>query len=452
MTIKVRLALLFAGLSLILLVGTLGSIYYSHANSRQTEFFERLRSQCYRVATLLSEVKAVDRDLLRVVDRNSIHRMYNEKVLLFNEKNVLMYSSLDDQPIPYSKELIDRIRKGGELAYHDQDGDDIVGVHYNGEGNDYVVLASAFDEYGQRELRNLSRTLLLSLFIGSLFIFGASYFYIGLAFRPIDRLSKAISGIDVDKLDQRIPVHNSKDEIDQLAVSYNLMLERLRQAFDLQRAFVNNASHELRTPLARMNAQVERGLSLPLASEEIRPILRTLQNDIAAQGGLVESLLLLQRLRSHIPTQRSLVRVDEALFASIEDVRTLFPGLHVGVDISEGITEDRQLIISINELLLRTAFRNLLQNAALYSADRHLEVELEAGKGILVLYFRNAGLAALPSDRVFEPFFRGPGAAPGSGSGLGLSIVQQVVEDAGGHVQYDFQDGHRFTLELPLVH
>lgn len=449
MTIKVRLALLFAALSLLLLVGTLGYIYYSHAASRQTEFFERLRSQCYRVATLLSEVKAVDRDLLRVVDRNSIHRLYDEKVLLFNEQDELMYSSLDDEPIPYSSELLRRIREGGELEYHDADGDDMVGVHYRGEGNDYVVLASAFDEYGQRELRNLGRTLLASLLIGSLFIFGASYFYIGLAFRPIDRLAQAVARIDVDRLDQRIPVRNSKDEIDRLAVGYNQMLQRLQEAFDLQRAFVNNASHELRTPLARMNAQVESALRMPPGSPGLAPVLRTLQNDIATQGGLVESLLLLQRLRSHIPMHRTLVRADEALFAAIDEVRTLHPGLHATVDIADGITDGRQLTVSANELLLRTCFRNLLVNTALYAADQRTTITLDHAPQALHIRFTNSGAEALDAERVFEPFFRGAGAEQRPGSGLGLSIVRQVVEDAGGTVRYLHDGRHRFDLVLP---
>ena len=116
MTTRVRLSLLFAGFSLVLLVGTLGYIYSSNAHSRQNEFFERLRTQCYRTATLLSEVKAADRDLLRVLDRNSIHRMLDEKVLLFNEKDELLYSSLDDEPIPYSHALLERIRNGGDMS------------------------------------------------------------------------------------------------------------------------------------------------------------------------------------------------------------------------------------------------------------------------------------------------------------------------------------------------
>ncbi|MFT3886169.1 MAG: HAMP domain-containing sensor histidine kinase [Flavobacteriales bacterium] len=452
MTIKVRLALLFAALSLLLLVGTLGYIYFSQSIARQDEFNERLRSQCNRVASLLSEVKAVDRDLLRVVDRNSIHRLYDEKVLLFNEANDLMYSSLDDEPIPYSRDVLNEVRREGEIEYHDADGDEIVGVHYTGEGHDYVVLASAFDRYGQKELSNLLRTLLISLIVGSAFIFGASYFYIGMVFKPIEQLNAAIQQIDVERLDHVLPVRNGKDEIDRLAVNYNHMLERLSDAFDMQRAFVNNASHELRTPMARMNAQVERALRLPQDSVELAPILHTLQGDIAAQADLVESLLLLQRLRAHIPSTRQLLRVDEHLYQSIEEVRMQHPALHAELHLDASITDDAQLVVLMNPLLLRTAFRNLLQNAAHYATDQHLTIAVEHHLGRVRLTFSNAGGQPLPAERVFGPFFRGEGTERVHGSGLGLSIVQQIAADAGGNAHYAFSDGmHRFTLELPLA-
>lgn len=453
MTLRARLAIVFAGLSLLLLLGSLGYIYATQAQSRQQEFYLRLEAQCVRVASLLDEVRQADRDLLRVIDINTIHRFHDEKVLLFNEHDELIYSSLDDEPIHYHAALIARIRAEGRVAYTDADHDEVVGIHFTENGSDLVVLASAFDTYGKRELANLSRTLMVSLGLGLLFIFGAAYFYIGFALRPIARLQQAITGIAVDRLDQHLPDQGGRDEIDRLAVSYNAMLERLREAFDLQRAFVQNASHELRTPLARMNAQVEHALALPTGSPGLHPVLRTLQQDIAAQGSLVESLLLLQRLQANIPVQRQHVRVDEALFACIEKLRSLHPQAHVKVDMDALITEDRQLTVAINELLLRTVLRNLLVNAVTYGADQRVQVALRPTGGWLKITVSNPGDSPLDQERVFEPFYRGAQAGGMHGSGLGLSIVQQVVKGSGGTVRYEFACGlHHFIVALPWLH
>lgn len=451
MSIKVRLTLVFMGLSLLLLVGTLGYIRTSQEVSRREEFFERLRDHANRMAGLLGDIEAADRSLLQVMDLHSIQRLYDEKVLIFNAADQLLYSSLDNEPIPYSLEQLRSIREGEELAYRDSDGDEVVGIHYAQGGQDLVILASANDRYGRQELENLTRTLWVSLVLGSLFIFGAGYFYIGLVFRPVERLNQAIAAIDVNKLDERLPVRDRPDEIDRLAVNYNHMLDRLREAFDLQRAFVNSASHELRTPLARMNAQVERALALPIGSPDLIGVLYVLQNDIAAQASLVESLLLLQRLQAHIPAQRTTLRIDEVLYASVDEVRIIHPRMQADVDLSEGIVEDKQLTVHMNELLLRTCFRNLILNAVTYAPDLKLHIVLEPLEAVLRITITNAGDEPLPAERVFEPFFRG--AQPGriKGNGLGLSIVRQIVLEAGGSIRYLHDGAHRFTVELPTT-
>ncbi len=451
MSIKVRLTLVFMGLTLLLLIGTLGYIRTSQEVSRREEFFERLRDHAMRMAGLLGEMETADRGRLQLLDLHSIQKLYDEKLLVFNAKDELLYSSLDNEAIPFSREQLKAIRNGEALAHRDSDGDEVVGIHYNEQGQDLVVLASAYDRYGRQELQNLTRTLWISLLLGSFFIFGAGYFYIGLVFRPVERINKAIAEIDVHKLDQRLPVRDRSDEIDRLAVNYNEMLERLREAFDLQRAFVNSASHELRTPLARMNAQVERALALPAGSAEFPAVLLDLQLDIGSQAALVESLLLLQRLQAHIPTPGGPLRVDEVLYAAAEEVRVLHPELRTDVDLSESIIADGQLIVQMNELLLRTACRNLIANAAVYSTDGRTRIHLATGVREIHITFRNSGADPLPTERVFEPFFRGTQPGRIKGNGLGLSIVRQIVLEAGGSITYVYDGEHRFAMVLPLA-
>lgn len=451
MSIKVRLTLVFMGLSLILLLGTLGYIRTSQEVSRRNEFFERLNDHAIRMASLLSEMESADRGRLQLMDRHSIQKLYDEKVLVFNAEDQLVYSSLDNEVIPYSRQQLRAIREGRPLAYRDSDGDEVVGIHYTGVGQDLVVLASAYDRYGRQELNNLTRTLWISLVLGSLFIFGAGYFYMGLVFRPVERLNQAIAMIDVNKLDQRLPVRDRSDEIDRLAVNYNEMLERLREAFDLQRVFVNSASHEIRTPLARMNAQVERALALPVGSPELATELHVLQRDIAAQGALVESLLLLQRLQAHIPTPSQPLRVDEVLYTAADEVRSVHPKLHMDVDLSESILADSQLIVQMNDLLLRTAFRNLITNATLYSPDGAVNIRLVPETCAIRIRISNAGDEPLPAERVFAPFFRSTRQGNVKGHGLGLSIVRQIVLEGGGSIRYDHDGQHHFTLVLPLA-
>src|SRR5690606_30858852 len=141
--------------------------------------------------------------------------------------------------------------------------------------------------------------------------------------------------------------------------------------------------------------------------------------------------LLLERLQSELPIQVIPVRVDAILDESVEEVREKHPTLKVEMDIDESITTDDQLIVQANPMLMRTCFRNLLDNAANYSADARLKVRILSAHGHLVLQFTNKGDRMLP-DEIFAPFYRHPDAQKKQGSGLGLSIVAQIMSKLGG--------------------
>lgn len=452
MNYKGRLILLFVGTFFLILAATLAFVYAAYAEFRREEYWDRLHQKSLNTANLLLEVKEVDKHLLKIIDRNSIQQMFDEKVLVFNEKNELVYSSLDDEPIRYSPALLNRVRAEERIFYTDSDGDEVVGVHYTGSERNYVVLASAYDKWGKRKLRNLLQTLVVALLVGTSLIVLASYFYIRQVFRPIDRLNKSIRSITENNLKQYLPVRNRRDELDQLAQNYNQMQERLHRAFELQRSFVHNASHELKTPLARMNSKVEKALRHQKQDVGLlRNTLELLQHDIGEQAGLIESLLLLHRLQSSSPITKSKIRLDELLFQSMNEAQILFPLLHVHLNMDESITSEEQLIVQANPHLLKTCFQNLLTNAANYASDQTVHIDVKAEERKLYIVFTNAGKAALSEKLLFEPFYRGENAAKTAGSGLGLSIVKHIAEHIGGGITYSFSTGnHTFRLALPL--
>lgn len=452
MNYKLRLILLFLGLFFLLLSSTLSFIYISYADSRKEEFWERLRHKSVFTANLLMEVKELDRHLLKLIDQNTINRLYDEKVLVFDEQNQLLYSSLDDEAIPFSMALLERVRAEDELYYTDEDGDEVVGVHYTAGGKDYVILASAYDKWGKRMMGNLLQNMLVALTAGTLLILLSSYFYIMQVFRPIDSLNQSMRSITENNLRQYLPVRNRRDELDQLAINYNQMQERLHRAFELQKSFVHNASHELKTPLARMNSKVEQALQLPLKeTPELGRILKSMQQDIGGQADLIEGLLLLHRLQSPSPISTRKLRFDELLFMSIEEGRGMHPDFQVKLNMDPSIREEQQLTVQGNAILLKTAFRNLLTNAALYGSEKAVFVEIHSSEDFVMLSFSNAGPPqALSEKLLFEPFFRDENALGIKGSGLGLSIVKEIAEIIGGSISYVFKESrHYFVLRIP---
>jgi two-component system, OmpR family, sensor histidine kinase ArlS len=448
MNFKTRLTLLFVGLFVIVLTAILSFIYILYAEFRREEFFERLREKSFTTAKLLTEVKDMDLEVLKIIDQNSINKLYDEKILIFDSTNRLIYSSLDDEKIPYSPSLIEQIRSREDKYYVDDDGDEVVGVHYKEQGHDYVILASAYDTYGISKVENLKTLVLIALLLGAALIAVAAYFYIRQVFRPIDDLNKSIQTITENNLHEFIRVHKDRDELDKLAVNYNQMLARLFKAFESQRSFVRHAAHELKTPLAIIRSKLERLDELTTNSPaEVSKILTGLSDDVDGQAALVESLLLMQRLQSQVPINTGPVRVDELLYESVRELQVVYPQQAVQIDIDASVEAEEQLTVMGNELLLKICFRNLIANAALYASTARLTIELARVAEGLRLRFSNAGDEAIPEGLIFEPFYRQPREQEKPGHGLGLSIVRQITELTHGTVTYHYTEGqHAFTL------
>jgi hypothetical protein len=156
--IKDRIALQFTLMVAVILLLFSVAIYSVSARYRQEEFYDRLKSKAQTTCRLLVKVKGIDKDLLRTIDKNTLTEMFDEKVLIFNTKDELLYSSVDDKLITYHKELLKEVRHAKDLEFL-QDDSETIGLLYEEGDEPLVVLASAFDKFGRNKLDNLLQTL-----------------------------------------------------------------------------------------------------------------------------------------------------------------------------------------------------------------------------------------------------------------------------------------------------
>ncbi|MBL7775286.1 MAG: hypothetical protein JNK89_04745, partial [Saprospiraceae bacterium] len=170
MNIRARLTLQFSLIVASILVLFSLSVYVLSANYRRDEFYSRLESRAITTARLLVSVKEVDKDLLRIIDQNSIHQIFEEKVLVFDSRDTLVYASLDDFPLRYDRALLHEIRRQKKMEFVEKDRE-IIGLSYAAQGGKFVVLASAYDRYGRSKLRNLGQVLIAGLLLGIGIIF-----------------------------------------------------------------------------------------------------------------------------------------------------------------------------------------------------------------------------------------------------------------------------------------
>jgi two-component system, OmpR family, sensor histidine kinase ArlS len=452
MNFKIRSAILFTTLVAIILLASYVAIYMLYADFKKDEFYLRLEQKALTTYKLLTEVKEIDENMLQVIDRNTINALYDEKVLIFNEQHKLIYSSIDDRAITYSNELLSKIELEGNVRYSDVEVE-MVGMAVSDKGIKGIVLASANDQFGKKKLQNLFYILLFSYMAALSITALLSYFYVRQSFAPIDILNSQITRIRQNRLNERVPVTDSQDELNLLAVNFNQMLERIESAFKVQKSFIQHASHELRTPLANLITSCEAALNKDLSLAEYRALIESLNEEHRNLVELTNALLLLSKYESEADAlDFPLLRADEILFNTIEEVQELYPGVVFHFHFNEMLANEQKLKLKGNEVLLKTALGNLLRNACKYSDNNEVEVQLMALDGFIRFEITNTGatLDADETDMWMEPFFRGRNAANSKGYGLGLSIANRIAELHKGILSYQkLPQQNTFTLTLP---
>lgn len=355
----------------------------------------------------------------------------------------------------FARELNDQPISRLERQYMVVAADD--GLVLRGQEVERLDLLAAFErDVNQRaleKLRQYSFGALALLFIGSLAV---GWFVADMVLRPIGRITGVARDISATDLNRRINLRGPNDELRQLADTFDDMIGRLDASFEGQRHFIQEASHELRNPLAVIRTNVDVVLDDPNADvEDHREVSTVVRNAAERMTVLVDDLLLSARYES------------PALRREVVDLRELVAGAaaeFAAAASAEGITvEDRtdgtvDLEISGDERALRRAVSNLLVNAI-----RHVP----EGKGIVIASGRadswrwvvvedeGPGVRSEDHERIFSRFHRGGGPSnrQDARTGLGLTIVRQIVESHRGAVTIhsELGEGSVFTLWLPTA-
>jgi two-component system, OmpR family, sensor kinase len=268
---------------------------------------------------------------------------------------------------------------------------------------------------------------------------GVGWVVAGAALRPVERMRIEAAAISASEPGRRLPPAGTGDEVARLGETLNEMLDRLEQALQRERRFVDEASHELRTPLANLRIEVDLALRRARSSEELEAALRSAADETERLARLAEDLLVLARAdRGRVPLRREEVDVAELVGGEVDAfaARARQAGVAIEARVPTGLRS------SVDPLRMRQAVGNLLDNAV-RSTPPQGTVTIEVGQadGFLSLEVRDTGegFPAAFLRNAFEPFARpdAPRSRPDrpAGSGLGLAIVRAVAEAHGGTVE-----------------
>ena len=260
--------------------------------------------------------------------------------------------------------------------------------------------------------------------------------------KRLENLQRSVQRFGEGDLSVRVAAEG-QDEVADLARQFNAAAGRIEELVQSHKSLLANASHELRSPLAR----IRMGLELMGGDASVAKAKAEIQRNINELDQLVDEILLASRLESREVDVGSTEMLDLIGLAAEECVR---------VDADLDVQAVQALEVPAIAKLVRRAVRNLLENARRYSHGA-ISLQLSREGDVAVIRVQDFGPGVPPSERerIFEKFYRLPGASERSGGvGLGLSLVRSIAQRHGGSVvcegRLDGKQGASFVLRLPL--
>jgi signal transduction histidine kinase len=453
MKIRLKLTLLFTALFAALLLVFCLVIYFSNARDREDQYFKRLRQQAITKTNLLLGAK-VQPTVLQLIYKNSLNSLPQEEVAVYDTAFHLLYhDAVYIDRVKETRGMIDTIVRQHEIHFYVQDLQ-AIGFLYPYNGKDYVVTAAAKDIDGLAKLHDLRIALVIGFLVAILLTFLAGYLFSRQALQPVSQMVGKVEEITASHLDLRISEGRGKDEIAELAITFNRMLDRLENSFEAQRQFVSNISHELRTPLATIIGELEIAAKKGRTPAEYEELTRLILQDAHRLVKLSNGLLDLAKAsydKAEIAFKE--VRLDELLLDTRQAVLKSNPDYGVNIIFEREIEEDDFISVFGNEYLLKVAFTNLIDNGCKFSDDRQSTVAISFHAKNVILRFSDTGIGISSEDiaNIFTPFYRGANKKYAEGHGIGLSLTDKIIHLHQGSlsVASRVSEGTTFTVELP---
>jgi signal transduction histidine kinase len=449
MKIQNKITLLFLALSTGILVLLNAFIFYFEYRFNYEDFFKRLETR----VNIMSRVRLHPDAESRAYEE--MRNRYLER--LDHEKEQLLQADpsgrFDNEGLPQT--FVKEVIKYG-AARHRSKTQFFAGKLVSQGNNKYIVVVSASNPYGLREISELRRILLLG-FIGAIavaFVVGKVFSYY--TFMPVRKLTEEVNLITSDNLHSRLETTKSKDEIAELIRTFNSMINRLETAFTTQTNFVSNASHELRTPLTIINGEVELALNQPDPTGQQHTVLQTIRTETDKLIQIINNLLLLAQSGFDGKKQNwQKVRMDELLWLAIASSKKIYPDSNVEVDHLNLPDNEQLLYVMGNDNLLRLAITNIITNACKYSKNKLVNIRLVAKQNQLLIDVADQGIGIPAADlkHIFEPFFRASNTYAYEGHGVGLALTFNIIRQHRGtlNIQSEVGTGTKVQIVLPIA-
>lgn len=398
------------------------------------------------------EIKDINSERYRQIEIQ-YNKINNESIRVYDAKTKKLFVR-DNIDINLDEQHLDAIVKNKILNFT-IDGRQFVGLFYNDNQGDFIIVVSGIDHAGNRQLEALGLMFILFYLVGIPLNFFLGTFLSKQTFRPFEEVIAKVNTITTENLHSRleVPQTSGKDEIKELITTFNYLLERLESGIMIQNNFLKNASHELKTPLTIIIGDIDVSLRQPRTNEQYEEILRSLKKDTLHLKSTLESLLVLSGLELSEPQQMEIVRIDEILWNVLEKKAIEYPDNKVSVNLDAIANREDLLSVQANKHMLFIALYNILDNAIKFSSPAPVEIfALSKNEKLLIkIVDQGPGISDDDKNSIFDLFYRSDRTRHIQGQGLGLFITTQILKlhNITLIVDSELEKGTSFSLMFP---
>lgn len=446
MEIAKKITLLFAILSAIIISLLSGFVWYFSNEFAFEDFYKRLEARV-NIAAQIKLYEDENNDAYAQMRNQYLERLPSEKEYIIDaDKSKLNV----DSELP--KSFYDRIN-AGFMARYRVDNHFYAGKLFRNSQKDYVVIVSANDPVGFRELKDLQKILIIGFFLSIILSFVVGWRFSNYMLMPLRNIIKSVKKIKAENLHLRLDVKEGSDEMSQLAQTFNNMLNRLETAFETQNNFISNASHELRTPLTIISGEVELAIKSKDDAEKQYKALNKIKDESDRLEHILTSLLGLAQSGFNGKNQPwEEVRMDELLWEIKASVNQVHPNSRIDIDLNSLPDDEEQLTLKANKNLIKLAISNVVSNACKYSNNNPVSIKLETKGNTLSVAVTDLGIGIPQSDvqHIFEPFFRASNTNDFKGYGVGLPLSLNIIRLHRGSIAIKSQEGVGTEIKILL--
>ncbi len=453
MKIRHQLTILFTTIVASFLFVFCLSVYFFYSQFRQKEFFNRLKEKALYTAEIW-DYEQNAKELFRFMYEQDLTNLYMEQIRIIRSWDAVDYESDPESERALNEEQYFKILKGKEIYFTKGDRE-IIGLLYKSKSKgNYVVVVSAIDRFGISKMETLFLILAAGWGLSVIFVMLAGYFFAGNILTPISEIIAEVGTISFSNMGKRLKNRSGRDEISELSRTFNELLARLEDSFKMQKNFVSNASHEIRNPLASIKAQLDVTMLKDRGKEEYQSVLVSLQNDIDRMIKIANGLLELAKVSGDFSMVHfEPCRIDEIILEAANSVTRYRSDYYFTFDYDLIPENEEDMLLSASSDLLFSAFYNIIDNGCKYSSDHKVEIKISFDQFGVTVLFQDHGIGISMEDRkrIFEPFYRSEIAREYSGIGLGLSLVQKIIQQHQGKVIIHSELGSGTLVVIKLI-